>query len=217
MPDLGELSQDIFRTAYDFLSWLQAGFVFGNPNLAPTISAWSSIPSSLVNDGILQDRHANIAEATKLLLNVVDYSSRDNSGDPILPWHRGSKFMALRLSLDKFSIGVSENFDLDPIAFRSTLEDRSQLAVGALMSLLRDCCSIMLNRNFLPAFKHATGSKNNRRGDTVDPPRIFVEGRINACEASAESIYEFCTILIANQIFFLVFKPPKFELLLLTT
>ena len=171
--------------------------------LRPSIIVWSDILPNLDNNGCDDGRQANTAEAVRLLLSIVEYASQETFNDSTCPWHRGSKFLSLRLNLEKFSISVSENFDLDPRALKPTVEDSTELAVSALMTLLRDCCGILLNRNFLPLPRHRRQYQENHE-DRLEPPRVFIEGRINACEACAESIYELCTIFISNEIFFLV-------------
>jgi hypothetical protein len=206
--DLCPVSWAVLETASDFLSWLRAEFAFGHPQLVPLISAQSKVLSKLDATDPLDDQRADLDKAIELLLRCVEHSSRDIASDLMLPWDRNSKFMSLRLHLEKFSIGIAETYHLDFAAAGSSTVKGSKLAVGISMVLLRDCCSILLNRDFL--FTSQPQSKLTGR-DLA--PEMFLRGRVNTCKASAESIHNLCTQLLSNQIFCLVFEiNPLYDL-----
>ncbi|KAH7140882.1 hypothetical protein EDB81DRAFT_799062 [Dactylonectria macrodidyma] len=195
--NLSDISSTVFRTGCDFIIWVRAGFAFGNSSLTSSISAYNTILSVINDSGPYTQ--TNIRDATKLLLNCVEYATQETQDDTIHPWQHGSTFSKLKLSLDQFSITIAQTFDLDPRAWESSLTVRSELAVETILSLIRDCCIILLNRAFLPISPQTQVDDE----DQTQPPRMFLQGRIHACEASAESIYELCTVLISTQIFIL--------------
>lgn len=194
-------SRAVLEIASDFLNWLRTEFAFGHPQLVPLISAQSKILSKLDATDPLDDQRADLDKAKELLLRCVEHSSRDIASDPILPWNRNSNFMSLRLHLEKFSIEIAETYHLDFAAAGSSTIKGSKLAVGISMILLRDCCSILLNRDFL-----LTSQPQRKPTGRDVAPEMFLRGRVNACKASAESIHNLCTQLLSNQIFCLVFE-----------
>ncbi|KAK7229663.1 hypothetical protein V2G26_001833 [Clonostachys chloroleuca] len=189
-------SRAVLEIASDFLNWLRTEFAFGHPQLVPLISAQSKILSKLDATDPLDDQRADLDKAKELLLRCVEHSSRDIASDPILPWNRNSNFMSLRLHLEKFSIEIAETYHLDFAAAGSSTIKGSKLAVGISMILLRDCCSILLNRDFL-----LTSQPQRKPTGRDVAPEMFLRGRVNACKASAESIHNLCTQLLSNQIF----------------
>ncbi|KAJ4188535.1 hypothetical protein NW759_016828 [Fusarium solani] len=198
--EMDTLSKDVFKTCLSFLAWTRAEFALGNPTLLPYVLACNDIEPDIDLGELCGP--AGVHKAASLLVRCADYAIRTPRNET--PWQHDSTFSKLKLKLDQFSITIAENPDLDPGGFSASLADRSELVVDITMSLLRDYCSILLNRNFLPMPPLLSRTHENSATE-AQPSKLFFDGRVSACEGSAESIYELCTVLISNQLFIL---PP---------
>ncbi|OAL44419.1 hypothetical protein IQ07DRAFT_251120 [Pyrenochaeta sp. DS3sAY3a] len=197
--NLGTQDMDIFRQAYGLFSWLRISFALGNPSLSSFASFASN---SSLEEPVSSPVIEQICAATKLISHLVEYSSQKSSDDSIPPSSRTSKFASLRLHLEQFSISVCDTASLEPRRLKIDCVEQHDMIVGTLMSVLRDCCMIMLSRDFLPL----THEKDRATLDYASQgPHRFIRSRIQACETGAENIYELCVILISNEI---LFFPP---------
>ncbi|KAH9227495.1 hypothetical protein K456DRAFT_42046 [Colletotrichum gloeosporioides 23] len=167
---------------------------------------WNDQSNQQPNDGASSNQFfTQLLELLHLFIRIHRYCSSGFSKQNPPPWGLHSIFRTYQVELEQLVLQRLER--LHPGSSEDDYLPQEQRTQSAMCSLIWHCCVICLNRNFLPIPKrtrpdHEDTEPSSRQLNFPAAPQLFVEERLNRCQASAVAICTICKELVWQGDFF---------------